>query len=938
MLFFYNHIYDIKAIWNTEIKKVYDANIKDKKERKKKEKEMEMQRQKRLEEIQARKSVVEAKQAHIKKDKSESKDDSKSDDVKSIEDIGYDRSNNDNNNNLKRQKTEDSIIIMDNIVVNNKHFMNINNDCYVNENEVENLKQCKCLALHRIAFIMRVYRKWIKLKDKQKVKKFEGMYGFINVFLNEFETKNKENGYSNIGVLNDFHHLLEEHSIDFILSFIRTKMMTNFAVKECVIFKRHFRDKTLYSKVDEMRFGLYYGYINNSKEVNTQNMLDAIYCHIFHSYNTLECSPKDLKKIESKFMELNVNANGNNDSDDDDEKISKSKPKQPIVDLNKIQLQCVESTLKEKQKFLREILGDDKFNFQSSKFCSNLNGKESERIDDGYTSNESQRDKKENDDFDDSDDEKQRLVKKRRNKKQTEKPASVYDVSFHKRVYYWPKYEQTEYHDTFIKFKYDSLKDEMLENAIYLISVLQWNDVYQRANDLLKTNKGKGLLSFQGWNNIKYKDHFRQFYQIHSKTMISNAHLISLYLYCNFDALRTKFIKTFNTKKSLNQNGRIKWINDQHWKLKHKEFANLGMLLREIVEIYGYEIGVDEDDVPYYRNVISTYLFKSTICKFNGPMSTTNDLSVSIIYNNNNNNDDDDSFILNLKKYGNVGAYGFDCQWISDNPNQSEVLFIGGAYHMRISSIINISLTENYRLYINAMSILLLFFNGYRPSQKLTENMIQYARAMGQLIATEKLKYGPKAIKKRRYHRSKTSASPKSVRQSMKITGKYANLPIYIEKLFHHQCVNLKKIKIDIKTLLNTSNENEYNYKPIKGIFVSNGWNWVKLDLFLDLYVNCQNVKILCRKKIILNDESYNILINVLKTLDTEDLKRKLNKIEFIQINESSISMENVKEIFKKNEQVNKIWIVEQIKSDKHKSIIVRRRTQNETETDCLIM
>ena len=157
-------------------------------------------------------------------------------------------------------------------------------------------------------------------------------------------------------------------------------------------------------------------------------------------------------------------------------------------------------------------------------------------------------------------------------------------------------------------------------------------------------------------------------------------------------------MRTFNRKKkSLSS---TKYYNNQqyiNWKQQHTEFGHLARLLREITEIYGKEI-VKNDQVSYYHLVKTEYLFKSTLCKFNSILSTTNDLSVGIIYSSNA------PLILNLCKYGEIGCYGFSCDWISDFCNESEYLFTGSHY-MEIQSIIHINKAHNYAVYINGIAL-----------------------------------------------------------------------------------------------------------------------------------------------------------------------------------------------------------------------------------------
>merc|ERR1712185_885537 len=105
---------------------------------------------------------------------------------------------------------------------------------------------------------------------------------------------------------------------------------------------------------------------------------------------------------------------------------------------------------------------------------------------------------------------------------------------------------------------------------------------------------------------------------------------------------------------------------------------------------------------------------------------------------------------------------------------------------------------------MNAISALMCVVRGHRPTRRLVDCMhsVEGQRAVDILLKMERKKYGPKAIVKRRYHvplkdRGR-SPSPRPLQD------KYAHVPGYIESLFHHQCVQLDSIEMDIDLLWDT--------------------------------------------------------------------------------------------------------------------------------------
>lgn len=293
--------------------------------------------------------------------------------------------------------------------------------------------------------------------------------------LSQHSVVNVHSVFSIYSVLNDFHHILEDHSSDFVLSYLLSHGVPECEVTECQILKRHFRDKNLQCQVPKTRNVLYFGYGGDSKEVNTQQMMDRIHCQFCHSVDTLECTEQELKEIENQFIALQTRTNHDSDGGmtDDDEggnsPILKGQ-RDSLVDVNKIQLICVQSILKRKQKALCDLLGDDRFALQSTKYYTNNLGRkvqiEALHADDDETDEE------------------------------------VYGEEFDQRTYYWPKYEDTEYGDMYIRVKYGSLKEEVLQNFIINISAAQFDDVYQRSAELWQCVRGKRLFSYVGWDDM----------------------------------------------------------------------------------------------------------------------------------------------------------------------------------------------------------------------------------------------------------------------------------------------------------------------------------------------------------------------------------------------------------------------------------------------------
>ena len=95
--------------------------------------------------------------------------------------------------------------------------------------------------------------------------------------------------------------------------------------------------------------------------------------------------------------------------------------------------------------------------------------------------------------------------------------------------------------------------------------------------------------------------------------------------------------------------------------------------LRESVECFGKILNSSN---IYYRGIKTKYLFNSNLLYFNAPTSTTNMMSKAEGFM------DDYGIVLTLHKVDDRLTY-FDCSTISDHPNESEALFIGGLGKLR---------------------------------------------------------------------------------------------------------------------------------------------------------------------------------------------------------------------------------------------------------------
>ena len=267
-----------------------------------------------------------------------------------------------------------------------------------------------------------------------------------------------------------------------------------------------------------------------------------------------------------------------------------------------------------------------------------------------------------------------------------------------------PTFKDVSWDDVYIPRKYDTFQQEMVDNEICTISQNQWNCAYTKANLYLNTDYGKSMLC-----NCSIPIGI----PVYSPILLQ--HVLAMMLYCNFDTLQRKFTETFR-KLSDNE-------SDQQLVKRHRNYYWLGRYLRECVEYVPIAVSENlvclrEGIITLYHGVDKQFTFKSWNY-MNGPFSTTRDYNVALNFCASEGiileiKFRDISTVLNTINRATIPrpfdwcAYnspGFDCQWLSDYPNEQEVFFIGGMM-MRINNIIDVATKSNYAKYISAIQII----------------------------------------------------------------------------------------------------------------------------------------------------------------------------------------------------------------------------------------
>eukprot|EP01084_Bolivina_argentea_P176336 305168_1 len=472
--------------------------------------------------------------------------------------------------------------------------------------------------------------------------------------------------YSNTKLLDDYNHLLTKHSQDFediydkLIEETNNKQLCD--LNKCKIIRRNQRDRSAVTKNENILTKLYE--CKNENDIVQQQFIDRIHSHYFHAFDTgYKLTIKEKTNILNKSI-----ANTETKNNDDTENTY-------CKDIN---VSTVSTLLQSKRNKYRNMHELDRINAENSKFIMQTS------------------------------------------KSDPNKPKTY---SYGYRYFYWPYYKNnTSIYDNahlyanmggapeanhsstvgdwYIENKYKSFKNELLNNILAVIAESQWDNLMLKAAVFIQTWKVRQMkcprtVSAKCYDMMRF-------------CPMSKQHLIAVMVYCNFDVLQFKFGATF---RRINEDE-----TNESMKNRHRNFYFLGKLLRECTECFGLVVE-GANNINLYHGVNENFLFSSIFACIKGPFSTTTAYSVAAIFCANA------GMIVNMdinvnewiykwdEGESNVRISCFDCEWISDYPNEKEVFFIGGLGKFKFNTIIQASLGTNYEKYIKGLKQMTFFMS-----------------------------------------------------------------------------------------------------------------------------------------------------------------------------------------------------------------------------------
>eukprot|EP01084_Bolivina_argentea_P194383 333512_1 len=542
-----------------------------------------------------------------------------------------------------------------------------------------------------------------------------------------------------------------------------------------------------------------YFHCGDNKIALLQQTLDRLHCHYLHSfdigYRLFKTEQKEIRQFADKY--------NNEELKQDDNTYS-------------VLLQQISKRIINRQKVRKNIQGLERLN-NTDKFVNTIDYNTELRYSYGY-----------------------RFFywDYYKNNKDTQDPARGSD---------WINYQDSAnpghvLSDFYVESKFSNIKQELLTNPICIINQSQWAILVHKAIAHADTDHFRSLKCLA-----------KNVYGIKIGLTISNTHLLAMMVYCNQDELQRKFSETF---RKISADETIDSLIK-----RHSNYAHLGRLLRECVECFSicfpYSFNDDRDciDISYkdsnifeqrlYHGISIQSNFASVYGYINGPVSTTTEFSCAVNFCAHA------GMILEFKLDLNwccnsAGVSMFDCKYLSDYSNESEIFLIGGYSRLFFQSIIDAPTGFNYEYYVQALTAISDFCFGKKAHGKFNDVI---AKICFRIISHKLHICYPN--------------DPKYVECKL--------IPLYVQKLTEAHFSTINRIIIF----------QHFGYIILQKMFkklVLNDNGWIKIKLLMQLFPALEQITFLIQNKNDVFVQNMSIYESVLLFL-TKQTSSKLQRI-----------------------------------------------------------
>lgn len=227
------------------------------------------------------------------------------------------------------------------------------------------------------------------------------------------------------------------------------------------------------------------------------------------------------------------------------------------------------------------------------------------------------------------------------------------------------------------------------------IAITKYNSIITPKLQQFMTSVKVKELKANEWDEVYH-------YGIKPGSSISEHHILSLILYCDFTEYCSSFSSTFRKLRYTETFGSVK--------ARNREFWFQSKYLRETIQLYGsqgYErvhpLRQHNEQGPYYTGIKRVMVIPQYSCFLYSPTSTSHDIEVSINFA------DKEGMIIQFNTNGHPLAHlltNFDSSWLSRYPHENERIFMFGITPIHIESVRIIKTGQNYENIFKPLYIL----------------------------------------------------------------------------------------------------------------------------------------------------------------------------------------------------------------------------------------
>ena len=202
-------------------------------------------------------------------------------------------------------------------------------------------------------------------------------------------------------------------------------------------------------------------------------------------------------------------------------------------------------------------------------------------------------------------------------------------------------------------------------------------------------------------------------YEIENYASPTLNHLLSLTLYTDQTALCSDFSSTFRAISE--------YESLDITKARNCEYYWMSRYLRETVQLFGFSKQSFCGGLkgPFFSGLSYKLVFSEFQLRLCCPTSTSYHVEVAINFAN-----DQEGIIVQLNNAvsGHSYLHGFNCSWLSQFKEESECLFFGGHYRMKVEAVTVMATSRNYRSFFSALEKVNRVFNGDFVSKESLSN------------------------------------------------------------------------------------------------------------------------------------------------------------------------------------------------------------------------